>query len=70
MSLTCSKQSKYREAENTANDPVKVAARVLGLATPGTLPSLLLPMFMPSSFFLLQEDGHGVLVHIRMFAWR
>ena len=70
MSLTCSKQSKHGEAKDAANDPLKVAARVLGLPTPGTLPRLLLPVSMSFPFFLLQKYGHGVLVRIRMFAWR
>ena len=69
--LTCSKQSQDSETENTANDPLEVAAaRALGFAAPGPLPRLILPMFMSSSLSLLQENRHGVLVHIRMFAWR
>jgi hypothetical protein len=70
VSLTCSKQSKHGEAENTTNDPLTAAGSVAGLAAPGTLPRLLLPMFMMPPVFLLQEHGHGVLVHIWVFAWR
>lgn len=52
-SLTCSKQSKHSEAENTANNTLYVADGVLVLRTPGSLPRLLLPMFMSSTLFLL-----------------
>jgi hypothetical protein len=53
VSLTCSKQSKHGEAENTTNNPLTAAGGVAGLAAPGTLPCLLLPVFMSSPFFLL-----------------
>ena len=69
-SHTSSKQSEHGEAENTANDTLDVADGVLVLAIPGPLPRLLLPMFVSSPLFLLQEDGHGISVHIRVFAWR
>jgi len=68
--LTRSKQTEHSEAENTANDTLHVADGVLVLAVPGPLPRLLLPMFMSSPLFLLQKDGHGIAVHIWVFAWR
>ena len=70
MALTRSKQSEHSEAENTANDALDVADGVFVLAAPGSLPRLLLPVLVSSPLFLLQEDGHGVTVHVRMFAWR
>jgi hypothetical protein len=53
IALTCSKQSKDGEAENATNDPLTAGGRVTGLAAPGALPRLLLPVFMSSPVFLL-----------------
>lgn len=68
--LTCPEQSEHSEAKNTAYNTLSAAYGVLSLAGPGPLPRLLLPMLTPSPLFVLQEDGHGVSIHIWMFAWR